>query len=32
MQTLVIDFNLEGEYFDDYAVTAAIDWELKFKK
>ncbi len=32
MQTLVIDFDLEGEYFDDYAVTAAIDWELKFKK
>ena len=32
MQTLVIDFDLKDDWFDDYTVTAAIDWELKFKK
>ncbi len=32
MQTLVIDFNLEGDWYDDLSVTAAIDWELKIKK
>ena len=32
MQTLVIDFDLKEDWFDDYKVTAAIDWELKFKK
>ena len=31
MQTLVIDFNLEGDWYDDLSVTAAIDWELKIK-
>ena len=32
MQTLVIDFDLKEDWFDDLTVTAAIDWELKFKK
>ena len=32
MQTLVIDFNLEAEWFDDLTVNADIDWELKIKK
>lgn len=32
MQTLVIDFDLKEDWFDDYTVTATIDWELKFKK
>ena len=32
MQTLVIDFDLNEEWFDDYTITASIDWELKFKK
>ena len=32
MQTLVIDFNLEAEWFDDLTVSADIDWELKIKK
>ncbi len=31
MQTLVIDFNLEGDWYDDLSITAAIDWELKIK-
>tara|TARA_B100000676_G_C18063881_1_gene839600 strand:+ start:1127 stop:1633 length:507 start_codon:yes stop_codon:yes gene_type:complete len=31
MQTLVIDFDLKEDWFDDYTVTAVIDWELKFK-
>ena len=32
IQTLVIDFNLEEEWFEDLAVRADIDWELKIKK
>jgi hypothetical protein len=32
MQTLVIDFNLDGDWYDDLSVNAAIDWELKIKK
>ena len=32
MHTLVIDFNLDEEWFDDLTVTADIDWELKIKK
>lgn len=32
MQTIVIDFDLNEEWFDDYTITASIDWELKFKK
>jgi hypothetical protein len=32
LQTLVIDFNLDEEWFDDLTVTADIDWELKIKK
>ena len=31
MQTLVIDFDLKEDWFDDYTVTAVINWELKFK-
>ena len=32
MQTLVIDFDLKEDWYDDLTVTAAVDWELKFKK
>jgi hypothetical protein len=32
IQTLVIDFNLEEEWFEDLVVRADIDWELKIKK
>ena len=32
MQTLVIDFDIKEDWFDDFTVTAAIDWDLKFKK
>jgi len=32
IQTLVIDFDIKEDWFDDFTITAAIDWELKFKK
>lgn len=31
MQTLVIDFDLKEDWFDDYKITATINWELKIK-
>jgi hypothetical protein len=32
IQTLVIDFNLEEDWFEDLAIRADIDWKLKIKK
>lgn len=31
-QTLVVDFNLTEDWYDNYTVTAEIDWDIKLKK
>ncbi len=30
-QTLVVDFNLAEDWYDDYSIIAELDWEVKLK-
>jgi len=30
-QTLVVDFNLAEDWYDDYSISAELDWEVKLK-
>ena len=31
-QTIVVDFNIGEDWYDNYFISAEIDWEIKLKK
>lgn len=31
-QTIVVDFNIAEDWYDNYSIKAEIDWEIKLKK